>query len=85
MPSMPHMIWDEDDSGDDEDSCPDGNQDYEASEMTVGVTDNIDKLDLLGAVHSVHDDEDGGTDVSALVTSITNDIWEKGRNSKMMR
>ena len=83
MPSVPHMTWDEDDSGDDEESCLDGDQVDEVGE--TGCDDDIDKLDLLGAVHSVHDDEDGGPDVSNSVASVTNDIWDKGCNSKTMK
>ena len=67
MPSVPHMMWDEDDSGDDDESCLDGDQVDDVGE--TGCDDDIDKLDLLGVVHSVHDDEDGGPDVSDSVAS----------------
>ena len=47
--------------------------------------DDVDMVDLSGAVNIGHDDEDGGEEVSGPVVDVTNDIWDKGRNPKTMK
>ena len=72
--------WEDDDGEDYEDDAPLGTLDP-GHEPAIDVQMEDDLLDLGGGV-ALHDDKDGGPEVSEAVANVMNDMWEKGRNSE---
>ena len=77
-----NQVWDDEDS--DEDVTSIGSLDQAQGREATQDGGLGDELELTGGV-VLHEDEDGGPDVTDDVARVANDIWEKGRKAQTMK